>query len=244
MTPNLIRQYLKLTEFLGRTLGPDYEVVLHDLEDKNSIVAIANGHVSGRGLDSRLASPLLTQLESDRSYETRDYKVNYGGVAVGRKILRTSSFYIKDEQGRLVGLLCINFDDQRFQKISNQILKLCHPDSFVDNNFIYNAEKAEMENVPVTGEAEGVPEAAGLFQDNNPEAAGEMICQLLKECGLGSAPLSRRERIAAVERLQERGVFLLKGAVKQAARHLNCSQATIYRYLERVRQDMEPTEDR
>ena len=49
--PNpLLQQYMKLTEFLGLTLGPDYEVALHDLTNKDrSIIAIANNHISGRG---------------------------------------------------------------------------------------------------------------------------------------------------------------------------------------------------
>ena len=48
--PNpLLQQYMKLTEFLGLTLGPDYEVALHDLTNKDrSIIAIANNHISGR----------------------------------------------------------------------------------------------------------------------------------------------------------------------------------------------------
>ena len=34
---NLILQhYIKLTEFLGKALGPDYEVALHDLTRKDS----------------------------------------------------------------------------------------------------------------------------------------------------------------------------------------------------------------
>ena len=38
----LLRQYVKLTEFLGAALGPDYEVALHDLTDKNrSIIAVS-----------------------------------------------------------------------------------------------------------------------------------------------------------------------------------------------------------
>ena len=32
----LLRQYVKLTEFLGAALGPDYEVALHDLTDKTA----------------------------------------------------------------------------------------------------------------------------------------------------------------------------------------------------------------
>ena len=37
---SILQHYIKLTEFLGRTLGPDYEIVLHSLEDKEkSIIA-------------------------------------------------------------------------------------------------------------------------------------------------------------------------------------------------------------
>ena len=52
--PNpLLQHYVKLTEFLGYALGPDYEVALHDLTDKNrSIIAIANGRISGRNTGS------------------------------------------------------------------------------------------------------------------------------------------------------------------------------------------------
>ena len=44
---NLILQhYIKLTEFLGKALGPDYEVALHDLTRKDrSIIAIANNYI-------------------------------------------------------------------------------------------------------------------------------------------------------------------------------------------------------
>ena len=39
----LLSYYVKLTEFLGRALGPNYEVTLHDLTSHDrSIIAIAN----------------------------------------------------------------------------------------------------------------------------------------------------------------------------------------------------------
>ena len=34
MANPLLQQYIKVTEFLGLTLGPDYEVALHDMTDK------------------------------------------------------------------------------------------------------------------------------------------------------------------------------------------------------------------
>ncbi|MFR4851834.1 MAG: PAS domain-containing protein [Butyricicoccus sp.] len=113
----LLQQYVKLTEFLGHTLGPDYEVALHDLTDRNrSIVAIANSHVSGRKLGAPLTNTALKILR-DKSYESQDYLLHYRGVSADGRILRSSTFFIK-QNGKLIGMLCINFDDSRYHAVS------------------------------------------------------------------------------------------------------------------------------
>ena len=44
MTEQMLRQYTVLVEYLGATLGPDYEVVLHEiLPETSRVAAIANG---------------------------------------------------------------------------------------------------------------------------------------------------------------------------------------------------------
>ena len=128
---NLILQhYIKLTEFLGKALGPDYEVALHDLTRKDrSIIAIANNYISGREVGAPLTNMSLSILR-DKSYEHTDYHLHYYSINVNGKDLRSSTFFIKDS-GKLIGLLCINFDDSRYRAISDHILKLCHPDLFV-----------------------------------------------------------------------------------------------------------------
>ena len=128
---NLILQhYIKLTEFLGKALGPDYEVALHDLTRKDrSIIAIANNYISGREVGAPLTNMSLGILR-DKSYERMDYHLHYYSINVNGKDLRSSTFFIKDN-GKLIGLLCINFDDSRYRAISDHILKLCHPDLFV-----------------------------------------------------------------------------------------------------------------
>ena len=66
----LLQHYAKLTEFLGAALGPDYEVALHDLTDKNrSIIAIANGRISGRNTGSPI-SEMTQKLLEQKEYET------------------------------------------------------------------------------------------------------------------------------------------------------------------------------
>lgn len=45
---DLLYSYKTTVKFLGSVLGPDYEVVLQDLSNKNhSVIAIENGHISG-----------------------------------------------------------------------------------------------------------------------------------------------------------------------------------------------------
>ena len=62
MTADLIRRYSLLVEFLGRILGPDYEIVLHDLSRKQpSVIAIANGQISGRTIGAPLTNVAMIQ---------------------------------------------------------------------------------------------------------------------------------------------------------------------------------------
>ena len=54
MISNILHQYTLLVDFLGKALGPDYEIVLHDITSEPSrIVAIANSHISDRTIGSR-----------------------------------------------------------------------------------------------------------------------------------------------------------------------------------------------
>ena len=67
MANPLLQHYIKLTEFLGQALGPDYEVALHDLTDKNrSIIAIANNHVSGREVGAPLTNVALQDPDGQK----------------------------------------------------------------------------------------------------------------------------------------------------------------------------------
>ncbi|MDD7114199.1 MAG: PAS domain-containing protein, partial [Lachnospiraceae bacterium] len=69
----ILEQYKIIVDFLGKALGPDYEVVLQDLTNgKNAIIAIANNNVSGRQLGSPLTNTAL-QLLSSKVYQTSNY---------------------------------------------------------------------------------------------------------------------------------------------------------------------------
>ncbi|MDY3618244.1 helix-turn-helix transcriptional regulator [Agathobaculum sp.] len=228
MANPLLQHYVKLTEFLGHALGPDYEVALHDLTDKNrSIIAIANNHVSGREVGAPLTNVAL-QILMDKSYEKNDYRLHYCGVSASGKTLRSSTLFIK-QNGKLIGMLCINFDDSRYQAVGEEILKLCHPDTFVDTAVKRSIRGPFTEQVPAP--------STESFHNSIDAVAGDAVARALAALGVTADRLTPDERIQIITQLETGGIFLLKGAVKDVAEALHCSQASVYRYLSQVKRD-------
>lgn len=228
-TNALLQHYVKLTEFLGHALGPDYEVALHDLTDKNrSIIAIANNHVSGREIGAPLTNVALSILR-DKSYETSDYRLHYYGVSINGKDLRSNTMFIK-QNGKLIGMLCINFDDSRYRAVSSQIMGLCHPDIFVEDVVRPQADERPEASLTVRSSPE-------KFRNSTEAVAADAISRELEHLGVTAERLTSDERLKIIAALEANGIFLLKGAVKDVAAGLHCSQASVYRYLSQLKSD-------
>ena len=229
MNRAMLKQYTKLVEFLGLTLGPSYEITLHDVSGKNSsIIAIVNGDISGRNLDSPPMDMALRAITENAA--GRDYRINYNGLAGGNKVLRSSTYYIKDSGGNLVGMLCINFDDSKFQALSSQLFQLIHPDNYVENNIAIRSDILEL--------TEDAPETE-RFNDSVTSVAQSVIQEVLSEDGVPVDRLTQAEKIRIVSQLEQRGVFRLRGAVDNVSKALRSSPASIYRYLTRIRSEKE-----
>lgn len=221
----IMEHYKKLTEFLGLALGPDYEIALHDLTDKNrSIIAIANGHISGRDVGAPLTNLALSILR-DKSYETSDYRLHYYGVSVNGKDLRSNTFFIKDND-QLIGMLCINFDDTRYREVTAMVMELCHPNEFV-SSLIANREMRD--NAVIN---QPMPEK---YRNTTDAVAKDAIQRELDRLGVPADRLTAEERVQIISVLESSGIFMLKGAVKDVASLLNCSQASVYRYLSQLK---------
>ena len=215
MTEDMLRQYKVLVEFLGKALGPDYEVVLQTIGPEGSgIAAIANGRVSGRGVGSPVTSTALKMIMR-RQYTDQDYSLNYTGMLSNGKAIRSSTMFIKD-QGRLVGMLCINFDDSRFHELSDALLRVIHPDDYLQRG------------LPVS-------EGTEFFQSDVNTMMQELFEEATASLQVPPDRLNQEERLQIITQLYDRGMFQLKGAVPFVMEKLGCSQASIYRYLSKVK---------
>lgn len=229
MSADLIGRYAVLVEFLGQMLGPDYEIALHDLTRKQpSIVAIANGHISGRGIGAPLTN-MAMQLIAEKAYLTQSWKMNYRGVSANGKVLRCSTLFIQDERGALIGLLCINFDDSRYRELSERVFALCHPDDYAARNISINATP-----LPLSGGEIGEQET---FYNSIAAATEDAFVSVMDTAKVPSDRLTQAEKLEIIQLLEQRGVFMLKGAIPVVAEKLSCSQASIYRYLSKINQE-------
>lgn len=169
----------------------------------------------------------------DRSYETQDYRLHYPGVSAAGKTLRSSTLFIK-QHGKLIGMLCINFDDSRYQSVSEDILRLCHPDNFIETNF-------QTEETPANA-VRSIPPTTESFHNSIGAVAGDAVGRELLRLGVTADRLTPDERVQIIGALEAGGIFLLKGAVKDVADALHCSQASVYRYLSQIKKE-DPTQE-
>ena len=219
MQPWIIKQLSILVDFLGKALGPDYEVILHDISKKNgTIVAIANGEISGRKIGGPLTNASLKMLASEE-YKNTNYLVNYKGESQNGKIIRSSTMFINNSNGKPIGLLCINFDDSRYQELEKRLEETIHPIAFLQNRELHKEKKSP---------------ASETFHNDIEQVMDDIYREAMQKCDVSPERMIQEEKLEIVNELRKRGLFKLKGSVKFASRKLFCSQASIYRYLKKL----------
>lgn len=213
----LVRALLPLVKGLSVALGPDCEVVLHDVSDPgHSVVAIENGSISGRKVGDPITDYGLFSLKSAATAEV-DYVSNFLARTKDGRRMRCNTLFLRDDGGSIVGYLCINCDMTRAEMAKGLLEHLTTIAS------------------PVYSEhfGDGVaPAGDDLLQRNL-----RLIPELL---GKPFHLLNRLERLEAIRQLEEKGFFLLKGSVEAFAQEAGVSVFTVYRYLRQNRTETEP----
>lgn len=205
--------YIQLVHFLGACLDDNTEIVLNSFDDiSNSIIAIHNGHISGRKVGAPLTSFALSKLK-DKGKEGPPYYLNYLGMSKDGITLRSNSFFILDKEGNPRGMLCINTDIRKYKQAADLLQKLAQlpsleaPDKSTVNN---NLE---------------------IFQSSPTDMINGIIDNVTHASGIPVKRLTVDEKLEIVKGLNNENFFLIKGAVNQLAKVLQVSEATVYRYI-------------
>lgn len=211
MSSEYLDLYKPMVKFLAEVLGENCEVVLHDVNDfENSIVAIENGHLSGREVGDSLTDLALNVLKDQKRLES-NYLTNYTGKTFAGKKLRSSTYFIKAEN-EVKGMLCINIDVSKYIAARDLL------DSFIGDHQKLKKDAAEED-----------------FSEQFTSSIEELIDSIIENSIGNSAVHPKRmtadEKKAITKKLDDKGVFLLKNSVSKVANKLYTSEATVYRYL-------------
>jgi predicted transcriptional regulator YheO len=196
-----IKAFLPTAEAIQRLLHPHAEVVVHDIK-LNQIVAIYHPFSKRRVGDSSLFTK-EEQMATLEDYVGPYEKMNWDG----RKMKSVSSV-IRDENNKAVGMLCINLDISKLEKINNFIT------GFISNHF--------------------TSQPAPLFQDDWQEKVNKYVHTYLNEHHLRLESLKVSEKRELIEHLHKVGAFTAKNAAFYIAQVIGVSKATIYNYLSKA----------
>ncbi|PLV61228.1 transcriptional regulator [Erwinia sp. B116] len=206
---------------LGSVVGRDTEIVLHDLSaPEASVMAIANGHVTGRVA----GSSVLAVPDQDLGLSALINSVPDGGDTSPLVIpdyvthnkqgqpLRSATALYRDSSGQPFAALCINSDQNALLAAREAIDRL-----------LSGQPSPAVQAAPA-------PESADMEQ-----LMAEIIADSLAELENGPRSARKQAKLAAVRRMQERGMFIVKGGIEKAAAALGVTRYTIYNYLEEIR---------
>lgn len=205
------RLFSQLLSLISAEFGANCEVVLHDLEKdyEHTIVDIRNGHITNRkvgGCGSNLGLEVLNGnvVDGDR--------FNYVTTTPDGKILRSSSMYIRNDEGKVIGSVCINLDITDTIKFEGFLRQYNH----------FEADNQAEQDVEF------------FAQDVN-NLLDYLLQQAQALTGKDPKDLNKEERLAYLSYLDKKGALQITKSGGRICEILGISKFTLYNDLEIIR---------
>ena len=201
----------QLAHGLAIQFGSSCEIAIHDLKTKDlekSIVYIENGHVSNRQTGDGPSGIVLETLQSDPS--TIHVKLSYLTKTEDGRILKSSTFYIRDDDGSISYIFSLNYDITAFTAASTAIQSLI----------------ATKDKLPdLTGDS------PRQITHNVNELLDLLIEQAVAKVGKPVAMMNKDDKVAVVQYLDHAGAFLITKSGDKVSSYLGISKFTLYSYM-------------
>ncbi|AWK49912.1 hypothetical protein DIC82_01875 [Clostridium beijerinckii] len=199
--------FKRLIKGISEEFGPNCEVAIHDLKAgyEHSIIAIENGHVTGRKVGdvaSRIAMETIHSNHQHKDHYSYNTRTNDG------RILKSTTICIPDKNGETKGLLCINYDITQLI-VSNKIMT-----DFVSINETKNNNQAEV----------AIPTNVNQLLEDLIEESYELI-------GKPVAVMTKEDKMKAIKYLESKGALLIKKSGDKISKFYDISKYSLYSYL-------------
>ena len=208
----------RLVKALAAQFGSTCEVVLHDLtkeDPDHTIIAIENGYISGRSVGD---GPSKIALESIHDTEgTLTDRLCYLTKTRDGKILKSSTVFIRDEKGRVIGILAINNDIT--------LTVACEHALHSYNTSLQSTKEPE----PIS--------------TNVSDLLDSLIDQSIRMVGKPAALMDKGEKVRAIRFLNDSGAFLITKSGPKVCQIFGISKYTLYSYLDEAKQSSGSVQD-
>lgn len=235
-------------DLIGRVGGAACEVVLHDLADPvHSVVYVVNGVVTNRRVGQGFRHLIVEMLYSAAEKEgggdlLKDWWFRHEG-----RLIRCVTQLIRNEAGELIGALCVNQDVTDDLQVFDRLKSLLPGLAGVSPVLAAEGPSDETPSAPARGVPRGSSVDSAALDDRPVIAPKESILTAVqrlidgivagREKDSKGEPRSRAERLELLAFMDERGVFLVKGALEHAALRLGVSKVTLYSDLDQLRRE-------
>ena len=201
---------LQLAKGIARQFGPNCEVVVHDLasnDPETSIVAIENGHVSGRRVGDGPSHVVLEALRDGGAVP--EDRLSYLTKSEDGKILKSSTIYLRDDDGKAIGIFGVNYDITLMLAMEEQLHKFTSTD----------APQREPERI----------------SRNVADLLDELIDQSVALVGKPVAMMTKEDKVKAVQFLNDTGAFLITKSGDKVCKFFGISKYTLYSYIDEAK---------
>lgn len=206
-----------LTSFikaLAVHFGRNCETVLLDVSNYKEygsglIVAIENGHVTGREVGDTGTNLGLEILKGNINGGD---KYNYITQTLDGKMLRSTTMYIRNSKGIPIGCICINLD------ITDLMM----------------AEKSIQDMLQMEESNKDINE---VFVNNINDLLNMLIQQAQDYVQKPVYMMTREDKKTGIKYLEDKGAFLVRKSGDRICRHFNISKYTLYKYLDEIKQE-------
>lgn len=191
---------------IAETFGPSCEVLLHNTANPEKSIIWIQGNVTGREIGGPMTNIGLDALKSETPPQDL---INYAAQTVDGRALKSSTVFLRDENGKVFGIFCFNVDVSQYADLKQAL------DAFI-----------------TPGRELGVTKS---FSPDLNELLDTMIAESFRKFHVTNGTLNRDDRIRLIAHLETRGFFRMRKSVPVLAQRLNVSRFTLYNDLKQVR---------
>jgi predicted transcriptional regulator YheO len=157
-------------------------------------------------ITNRMLGGPITDLGLKMIKENGPETILYTERTKSRKMLRCAGLVIRDSN-RIIGFLCINMD------ISGSSHEGLNP--LMAHEHLVNTEEH--------------------YEMNTDDLIQNCILDALKSINKNIKDLNREDKLHILKKMEEKGIFQIRGAVKKAAEAFSLSNVSIYKHLSAIR---------